>query len=98
MPPQPLRQAISNAYLADESTIDTERMSEARLSPAESAATETLARKLVERIREDGMRKGGVDAFMLEYSLSAPEGVALMCLAEALLRIPDSDTADRLIK
>src|SRR6266851_9352819 len=43
-------------------------------------------------------RRGGLDAFLQEYALSSPEGVALMCLAEALLRIPDSETVDRLIR
>src|SRR3712207_2465506 len=42
-------------------------------------------------------RGGGVDEFMHEYALSSEEGVMLMCLAEALLRIPDAETADRLI-
>ncbi len=94
----PLRQAISDAYLADENIIAAERIVEARFSPAEADATDRLARELVRRIRAEGARRGGVDAFMQEYSLSGPEGVALMCLAEALLRVPDSDTADRLIK
>jgi RHH-type proline utilization regulon transcriptional repressor/proline dehydrogenase/delta 1-pyrroline-5-carboxylate dehydrogenase len=94
----PLRQAISDVYLADENQIVTGRMAEAKLSPEESQATTELARLLVTRVRDEGLRKGGVDAFMQEYSLSAPEGVALMCLAEALLRIPDNDTADKLIK
>ena len=94
----PLRQAISGVYLADENRIAAERIGEARLSPTEEAATYKLAHDLVMRIRKEGARGGGVDAFMQEYSLSGPEGVALMCLAEALLRIPDSDTADKLIK
>jgi RHH-type proline utilization regulon transcriptional repressor/proline dehydrogenase/delta 1-pyrroline-5-carboxylate dehydrogenase len=96
--PQPLRQAISAAYLADENKIAAERIAEARLSPAEAQATTALAGQLVTRIREEGNKRGSVDAFMQEYSLSAPEGVALMCLAEALLRVPDNDTADKLIK
>jgi RHH-type proline utilization regulon transcriptional repressor/proline dehydrogenase/delta 1-pyrroline-5-carboxylate dehydrogenase len=49
-------------------------------------------------MREKGPARGGIDAFLHEYALSSPEGVALMCLAEALLRIPDSDTIDRLIR
>ncbi len=98
MPPQPLRQAISAAYLADENKIAAERIAQARLSQAEAQATTALAGRLVTRIREEGNKRGSVDAFMQEYSLTAPEGVALMCLAEALLRVPDSDTADRLIK
>jgi RHH-type proline utilization regulon transcriptional repressor/proline dehydrogenase/delta 1-pyrroline-5-carboxylate dehydrogenase len=94
----PLRDAISSVYLADENRIVSQRISEARLSPAEAAATHSLAERLVTRIRQEGARRGGVDAFMQEYSLSGPEGVALMCLAEALLRVPDSETADRLIR
>src|SRR5580765_8170508 len=80
----PLRQAVSGVYLADENKIAAERIGQARLSPAEEAATHKLARDLVMRIRKEGARGGGVDAFMQEYSLSGPEGVALMCLAEAL--------------
>jgi RHH-type proline utilization regulon transcriptional repressor/proline dehydrogenase/delta 1-pyrroline-5-carboxylate dehydrogenase len=98
MPSEPLRQAISAAYLADENKIAAERIAQARLSAAEEQATSALARQLVTRIREEGNKRGSVDAFMQEYSLTAPEGVALMCLAEALLRVPDNDTADRLIK
>jgi RHH-type proline utilization regulon transcriptional repressor/proline dehydrogenase/delta 1-pyrroline-5-carboxylate dehydrogenase len=48
-------------------------------------------------VREKRTRASGVDALMHEFSLSSEEGVALMCLAEALLRIPDTETADRLI-
>jgi RHH-type transcriptional regulator, proline utilization regulon repressor / proline dehydrogenase / delta 1-pyrroline-5-carboxylate dehydrogenase len=98
MTASPLRQAISGAYLADENRVAAERIAQARLSAGEAAATQALARALVEGIREKGARGGGVDAFMQEYSLSGPEGVALMCLAEALLRVPDSETADRLIR
>ncbi len=93
-----LRKAISDVYLADENKIAAERIVQARLSPDEARATHVLAEDLVKRIRKEGARGGGVDAFMQEYSLSGPEGVALMCLAEALLRIPDSDTADKLIR
>ncbi|MBV8633347.1 MAG: bifunctional proline dehydrogenase/L-glutamate gamma-semialdehyde dehydrogenase PutA, partial [Burkholderiaceae bacterium] len=53
--------------------------------------------KLVQSVREKRTRASGVDALMHEFSLSSDEGVALMCLAEALLRIPDTQTADRLI-
>ena len=47
--------------------------------------------------RANRHKHGGVDAFMAEYGLSSDEGIILMCLAEALLRIPDKDTADALI-
>ena len=49
-------------------------------------------------MRRERQGKGGLDAFLQEYALSSPEGVALMCLAEALLRIPDAETVDRLIR
>ena len=49
-------------------------------------------------MRRERLGKGGLDAFLHEYALSSPEGVALMCLAEALLRIPDAETVDRLIR
>ena len=56
------------------------------------------ARGLVAAVRRDRLGKGGIDAFLHEYALSSPEGVALLCLAEALLRIPDAETVDRLIR
>ncbi|MDE1937594.1 MAG: bifunctional proline dehydrogenase/L-glutamate gamma-semialdehyde dehydrogenase PutA [Alphaproteobacteria bacterium] len=96
--PNKLRQAIADAYLADENAISAERISLAKLTPAESAATQALALELASRIRAEGNKRGGVDAFTQEYALSTEEGVALMCLAEALLRVPDAETADRLIR
>ena len=48
-------------------------------------------------MRANRQAQGGIDAFMQEYSLSSEEGVVLMCMAEALLRIPDAETADKLI-
>ncbi len=93
-----LRQAIADAYLADENAISAERINQAKLTPAENAATQALAREFAGRIRAEGARRGGVDAFTQEYALSTEEGVALMCLAEALLRVPDAETADRLIR
>ncbi|MBN4055297.1 bifunctional proline dehydrogenase/L-glutamate gamma-semialdehyde dehydrogenase PutA [bacterium AH-315-K03] len=55
------------------------------------------ARQLTQRCRDDKKNSSALDAFLLEFGLSNKEGVALMCLAEALLRIPDSLTCDRLI-
>jgi hypothetical protein len=51
----------------------------------------------VRAARANRHEHGGVDAFMHQYALSSEEGIILMCLAEALLRIPDADTADALI-
>lgn len=56
------------------------------------------AKRLVTETRESRLKKGGINALMAEYDLSNPEGIALMCLAEALLRIPDQLTAERLIR
>ena len=56
------------------------------------------AQALVAAVRAQGPRSIGIEAFLQEFSLSSREGVVLMCLAEALLRIPDADTADRLIR
>ncbi|HEX2591081.1 MAG TPA: hypothetical protein VHL34_06280, partial [Rhizomicrobium sp.] len=98
MPSSPLRQAVSAAYLADENTIVDGMIAKARLSPQEKATTHARAAELVTKIRAQQSNSGGVDAFMQEYALSSEEGVALMCLAEALLRVPDSETADRLIR
>jgi RHH-type transcriptional regulator, proline utilization regulon repressor / proline dehydrogenase / delta 1-pyrroline-5-carboxylate dehydrogenase len=92
------RDAIADAYFADEDRISAARIAAAALKPEEDAAIAMLARDLAGKIRSNGSRRGGVDALTQEYALSTEEGVALMCLAEALLRVPDADTADRLIR
>ncbi|HVT23689.1 MAG TPA: bifunctional proline dehydrogenase/L-glutamate gamma-semialdehyde dehydrogenase PutA, partial [Rhizomicrobium sp.] len=92
-----LRREISAAYLADEDAVTAELLERARLTPAEGAATQSLARALVNRIRARPAGSG-IDALLQEYALSTEEGVVLMCLAESLLRVPDTETADRLIR
>src|SRR5437879_6446796 len=93
-----LRSAISAAYLADEDKILEGAIAKARMSPAEKTAVDVLAGELVSRVRAGRETRLGVDAFTQEYTLSSDEGVMLMCLAEALLRVPDADTQDRLIR
>jgi RHH-type proline utilization regulon transcriptional repressor/proline dehydrogenase/delta 1-pyrroline-5-carboxylate dehydrogenase len=93
-----LRQTISTAYLADEDALLESLIAKARMSPAEAEATGALARDLVTRLRRGRLQRSGVDAFTQEYALSSEEGVVLMCLAEALLRVPDAETQDRLIR
>ena len=66
--------------------------------PTRATGSPQRARRLVAAVRRERLGKGGIDAFLHEYALSSQEGVALMCLAEALLRIPDADTVDRLIR
>ncbi|MET3130230.1 RHH-type proline utilization regulon transcriptional repressor/proline dehydrogenase/delta 1-pyrroline-5-carboxylate dehydrogenase [Oxalobacteraceae bacterium GrIS 1.11] len=94
----PLRGAITAAYRRDE--VAAVQWLLGQLENQQQGGgpeAQALAHKLVAAVREKRTRSSGVDALMHEFSLSSEEGVALMCLAEALLRIPDSQTADRLI-
>jgi RHH-type proline utilization regulon transcriptional repressor/proline dehydrogenase/delta 1-pyrroline-5-carboxylate dehydrogenase len=90
----PLRSAITAAYRRDETSAVEWLLAR---GAAANADAHPLAHRLVSAVRQKRTRSSGVDALMHEFSLSSEEGVALMCLAEALLRIPDSATADRLI-
>jgi len=93
----PLRAAITAAYRRAEPDCLPALLDAATLSPAAAASAEALARALVEALRRK-KRGSGVDGLVQEYALSSQEGVALMCLAEALLRIPDAATRDALIR
>ncbi|HTZ35026.1 MAG TPA: proline dehydrogenase family protein, partial [Stellaceae bacterium] len=100
-PPPPatgLRAAIDEANRRDEAAADALNLAAAALPAPANRRIAATARRLVEQLRENAASHGGIDAFLHEYRLSTPEGVALMCLAEALLRIPDSETIDRLIR
>jgi RHH-type proline utilization regulon transcriptional repressor/proline dehydrogenase/delta 1-pyrroline-5-carboxylate dehydrogenase len=88
---------ITDRYLADEATVVGELAESAVLAPAQSARVRSEAAALVDAIRRRQQDASGVDALLRAYDLSSGEGIVLMCLAEALLRIPDADTADRLI-
>jgi len=88
---------LDGLYLADETTCTHECLELARLDPEVTDRVGATARELVRGVRSNRNRKGGLDAFLRKYDLSSHEGVVLMCLAEALLRIPDAETADRLI-
>ena len=87
--------AIAERYLADETSSVEFLLEHARLPAGAAAAVQREARALVETIRRK--KTQGLDAFLAEYDLSSSEGIVLMCLAEALLRIPDDETADKLI-
>jgi RHH-type proline utilization regulon transcriptional repressor/proline dehydrogenase/delta 1-pyrroline-5-carboxylate dehydrogenase len=95
--PTPLRAAITAVYRRDERGAVQWLLAQVQSNATWTEATQKLARKLVQAVRTKRTRSSGVDALMHEFSLSSEEGVALMCLAEALLRIPDHQTADRLI-
>ncbi|MCJ2070409.1 trifunctional transcriptional regulator/proline dehydrogenase/L-glutamate gamma-semialdehyde dehydrogenase [Methylobacterium sp. J-030] len=93
----PLRLAVVAACRRPEPDCVAPLLDQARL-PAEAAArVAATARQLVESLRRRGSR-GGVEGLIHEYALTSEEGVALMCLAEALLRIPDAATRDALIR
>ncbi|MFC7537504.1 bifunctional proline dehydrogenase/L-glutamate gamma-semialdehyde dehydrogenase PutA [Sphingomonas sp. GCM10030256] len=89
------RSKVRRDYRAEEDALVERRLAQARLDPAQAAEAKAIARTLVEGVR--GHKPAGLDAFLQAYDLGSDEGVALMCLAEALLRIPDAHTADELI-
>lgn len=97
-PPNPFRQAITDGWLKDEASHVRELLAQARLPAEEQAKVQALAADLVGRVRVRAKDQGAIEAFMRQYDLGSEEGVLLMCVAEALLRIPDQDTADKLIR
>ncbi len=94
----PLREAITAAYRRPEAVAVAELRPAATFDEAAAARIRVRAGALVQRVRAERSGASGVDALMSEFDLSSEEGIALMCLAEALLRIPDTGTADRLIR
>ena len=89
------RSAIRAAYRPDEEQVVGERLKQAELTSVQRAEAASMAKTLVKGVRSH--KPSGIDAFMHAYDLGSEEGIALMCLAEALLRIPDAHTADELI-
>ncbi|PLZ01982.1 trifunctional transcriptional regulator/proline dehydrogenase/L-glutamate gamma-semialdehyde dehydrogenase [Burkholderia sp. WAC0059] len=96
-PQSVLRAAITAAYRRPEPECVPFLIGEARLPAGMAAEVEKMAAGLVETLRAK-RTGGGVDGLIHEFSLSSQEGIALMCLAEALLRIPDRATRDALIR
>jgi RHH-type proline utilization regulon transcriptional repressor/proline dehydrogenase/delta 1-pyrroline-5-carboxylate dehydrogenase len=93
-----LRLAIERAYRTDESECLAQLLPQARLTDEQLARVRQQATRWIQYIREQQLGSGSIDSFMYEYDLSSEEGIALMCLAEALLRIPDKENIDRLIR
>src|SRR5690606_40471655 len=87
--------ALREYSLADEQTLIAQHSR--LLDPTAAAPASRIAEDWITRIRSTGSATG-IEALLLEFPLSTAEGVALMCLAEALLRIPDPAVADRLIR
>lgn len=91
------RQAIRDHYLTDETSLVGRLAEAAGLNPAARTRVSERAANLVREVRETG-KVGIMEQFLAEYGLSTEEGVALMCLAEAMLRVPDSFTVNELIR
>ena len=92
-----LRETIRLQLYADEQLVLQELVSKATLSGETHTAIQSRAIRLIEAIRADD-EPGLMEVFLAEYGLSTDAGVALMCLAEALLRVPDPTTMDELIE
>ena len=93
-----LRSRIHEHLRCDEDVLLDRLVELARFTDDQQASIKQRARPLIAAVRARRTQTGGIDAFMNTYDLSSREGVVLMCLAEALLRIPDAETMDLLIK
>ena len=93
-----LRAAITAAWTLDETPAVRDLLGQARQSASDGAVIQATAADLVRRVRARAHDQGAIEAFMRQYDLGSEEGVLLMCVAEALLRIPDKGTADKLIR
>lgn len=101
LPQSVLRAAITSAYRRPETEALPMLLDLARLPKEQADAANKMALGIAEKLRNQknaGGRQGLVQGLLQEFSLSSQEGVALMCLAEALLRIPDKATRDALIR
>ena len=96
--PEQLWAFISPHYAVDESSWLKELLEQADASITRNIEITNKATSLIEQVRGSDEAMHMIDALLLQYSLDTREGVLLMCLAEALMRIPDSETADALIR
>ncbi len=92
-----IRARIRACYLADEASVVRELIGSAGFSSDERSEISSMAAELVTRVRANSS-PSMMENFLAEYGLTTREGVALMCLAEALLRVPDAETIDELIE
>jgi RHH-type proline utilization regulon transcriptional repressor/proline dehydrogenase/delta 1-pyrroline-5-carboxylate dehydrogenase len=89
---------INDYYRAPEFDVVSQLIQAAELNSAQRSGIVKTAKNLVQFVREARKKAIGIDSFLNTYSLSTQEGIALMCLAEALLRVPDQLTIDKLIR
>ena len=94
----PIRQKIREFYRIDENIAVDHILPVAEVNVSARSRAWERARKMVLQIRQEQSGNGAIDSLLKEYSLSSEEGVVLMCLAEALLRVPDKHTQDALIR
>jgi RHH-type proline utilization regulon transcriptional repressor/proline dehydrogenase/delta 1-pyrroline-5-carboxylate dehydrogenase len=92
-----LRDSLRQQTHADEAQSVDALMNSNALSSEQAASAQQFAVDIIDACRANPDKLGPFDSFMQEYNLSSQEGVALMCLAEALLRVPDAKTIDRFI-
>ncbi|OGT46762.1 MAG: bifunctional proline dehydrogenase/L-glutamate gamma-semialdehyde dehydrogenase [Gammaproteobacteria bacterium RIFCSPHIGHO2_12_FULL_41_20] len=92
-----LREAITHAYHMDEAACINHLLPAAQLPDMALTHITDVAQQLVIAARKQQKQQGPLNAFLHQYDLSSEEGIALMCMAEALLRIPDTATMDKLI-
>ena len=97
-PDSPMLPPFAAAYAPDDVAFATKLLKSARLGAEQERRIDRLATRLIEAIRDDDDRLGGVEDMLREFALSTKEGLALMVLAEALLRVPDARTADQFIE
>ncbi|WP_367847222.1 proline dehydrogenase family protein [Rhodoferax sp. WC2427] len=93
-----LRERIYTFDGLDEHAVMASLAEEAKLEPQQLKTTQTLAAQLAKGVRKARLDSGGVDLLTQEFTLDSREGVALMCLAEAMLRVPDTETRNKLIR
>src|ERR1700693_1888840 len=94
----PLFPPFTAPYAPDDGAVAARLLEAAKLSAEQNARIDRTATRLIDAIRANDDRLGGVEDMLREFALSTREGLALMVLAEALLRVPDARTADRFIE
>ncbi len=94
--PDDFLNVVSENYAVDESDYLSEL--ELLAEPRDMAALSQQATRLIQDVRKRDNASDSIDALLQQYSLDTQEGIMLMCLAEALLRVPDDETADALIR
>ncbi len=89
---------LAQTYRQDEEAFVKQLMASNSIAAEAQKQIQDNAQKLMQSLRDQRTQTGGIDAFMFQYDLSSEEGIALMCMAEALLRIPDKGNIDKLIR